>query len=76
FKTKIPFMIFDENSKLQNLCDEAIISSQHVNCSIFIDNTPLIVNATQQQASVPVTSTLVPLNNCHTTLGLNLVLKD
>ncbi|CAF0747906.1 unnamed protein product [Brachionus calyciflorus] len=71
FKTKIPFMIFDENSKLQNLCDEAIISSQHVNCSIFIDKTPLIVNATKQQASVPVISTSVPLNNCHTPLGEN-----
>ena len=47
YKSKIPFLKNDKNQELQKFCDETIISNEHVNCSIFLNNTTLIVPETQ-----------------------------
>ncbi|CAF0879377.1 unnamed protein product [Brachionus calyciflorus] len=46
-------------------------SAQYVNCSIFLNNTSLIVTDTQQQTPVIVTSTTASLSHSQTSLDEN-----
>ncbi|CAF1118994.1 unnamed protein product, partial [Brachionus calyciflorus] len=38
YKKEIEFMKYDSNDELQILCDSIILSSDHINCSLFFSN--------------------------------------
>ncbi|CAF1054757.1 unnamed protein product [Brachionus calyciflorus] len=68
YNSKIPFMKYDANNELSNFCNEVIISIEHINCSIFIENTNYIIPETQihpnvtHSSQVPISSTAINQN--------------